>query len=270
MMTGKDRRAGFFDTHPMTPDRVERLTRDAMAIQWVRRPEIGDNSAAYLQKLDGLLVGPNPAAGVFQGRKFLHPVLDFSIIFPDGWKAQNTPTVVLALEPNKAGLISLSAAAQGVSPQNAAASVTRTLEEKYGVKPSRSEAVSVGPYPGHLVTYTDTSGDEPMHIHFLWFSYRGRLYQFLGLGPERLRPAMRESALTFRPLTVDERGSIRAVHLHLVEARANEKLASLSQRANNVWKLEYTALVNGLDLNQRLKGGQLVKIAVVEPYLPGH
>ena len=54
--------------------------------------------------------------------------------------------------------------------------------------------------------------------------------------------------------------------LRVVAAREGESLAQLSKRTNNVWPIEATAVVNGLAAGQKLKKGQLVKIAVSQPF----
>ena len=55
--TGEKRIPGFFDTHPMTPDRVSRVEKDAARIEWQRQPGVTQGPADYLKSLDGLLVG---------------------------------------------------------------------------------------------------------------------------------------------------------------------------------------------------------------------
>jgi predicted Zn-dependent protease len=117
-----------------------------------------------------------------------------------------------------------------------------------------------------LLTYTDSSGQEPVHMHFLWIAYRGLIYQFVGLAPERYRPVLRETALSFRPLSAEEKASTRETRLRVVPARSGETLQQLSTRTGNVWDLKITAVVNGLDKSQTLKKGQLVKIAISQPY----
>jgi predicted Zn-dependent protease len=266
LMTGQERKASFFDTHPMTPDRVARLTRDAQNIEWTRQPGVTGDAAAYLRRLDGLLIGPNPVQGVIHGRKILQPALDCAVTFPEGWQLINTRRAVIAAEPNQEGLLVMSIAGKDIAPHQAADELIRALEKGYGAKPSISKYVEVGPYPGHLVTYTDDSGREPMHIHFVWFAYRGLLYQYVGLGPERLRPILRDAALSFRPLTDAERSGIKEMRLQIVTAKGGETLSQLSEREHNALKMEYTAVINGIDADQPLLAGQLVKIAVLKPY----
>jgi len=264
--TGQERIPGFFDTHPSTPDREERVARDAANIEWQRQPGVAKNSADYLKRLDGLLVGEDPAMGVIQGRNFLHPELDLFIKFPPEWKSINTRQALFAVAPKEDGLLVMGVAGKGSDPEQAAEQFKDALYQEYRAEPNVSRSVKIGDLPGHLLTYTDTRGKEPTHMHFLWIAYRGLLYQFIGLAPERYRPVLRDTALSFRPLSARERSSISETRLRVVAARSGETLQQFSRRTGNVWNLKITAVVNGLDTSQKLKKGQLVKIAISQPY----
>jgi len=185
---------------------------------------------------------------------------------PQDWQVINTPQAAIAVAPKKEALLLISIAGKEITPQQAAAELTGAIEKRYRVKPSIDKEVKVGSNSGHLVTYTDNSGREPMHIHFLWFAYRGLLYQYVGLGPERLRPTLRDAALSFRPLTRAERSGIKEMRLRVVAAKQGDTLPQLSARGHNAWEMDYTAVINGIDPGKPLKSGQLVKIAVVMPY----
>lgn len=266
---GQQRIPGFFDTHPSTPDRVDRVTSDAANIDWQRQPGVAKNSADYLKRLDGLLVGEDPAMGVIQGQNFLHPELDLFIKFPREWKSINTRQALFAVAPKEDGMLVMGVAGKGTDPDQAAEQFKNALYQKYRAKPNESKSVKIGDLPGHLLTYTDASGKEPMHMHFLWIAYRGLIYRFIGLAPERYRPVLRETALSFRPLSAKEKGSIREARLRVVPARSGETLQQLTIRTGSVWRPKITAVVNGLDKGQTLKKGQLVKIAVSQPYTAG-
>jgi predicted Zn-dependent protease len=263
---GQQRIPGFFDTHPSTPDRVDRVTRDAANIDWQRQPGVATNSAEYLKRLDGLLVGDDPAMGVIQGHNFLHPELNLFIKFPREWKSINNRQALFAVAPQKDGLLVMGIAGKGTDPNQVAKQFKNALYQKHRIEPTESRSAKIGILPAHLLTYTDTSGEEPVHMHFLWIAYRGLIYQFVGLAPERYRKVLRETALSFRPLSSDEKASIRETRLRVVSARSGESLQQLSTRTGNVWDLKITAVVNGLDKSQTLKKGQLVKIAVSQPY----
>ena len=266
LLAGEKRRPGFFDTHPTTPDRVRQIEMDAQKIQWSPQPGIASNSAKFLQKMDGLLVGEDPAQGVFQGPKFLQPDLDFTIKFPEGWMGANTTQAVYAFTRKKDALVFLNIAGKGTDPAQAGKQLTQAMYKEYRAKPSRSEPLKIGKFPAYLVTYTDTSGREPLHLFFLYVAYRQLIYQFAGLAPERYRAIVRETALSFRPLTPGERTSIQETRLRIVSARSRETLAQLSQRTGNEWDPKTTAVINGVKVDQPLKGGHLIKIGVPQPY----
>jgi predicted Zn-dependent protease len=213
-----------------------------------------------------LLVGRNPANGVFQGQRFLHPDLDFHIEFPPEWRTINTKQAVGAISPTQDGLAFLGIHGEGTDPEEVAHKLEQDLVDEFGVAPSRSEAVEVGKLPGYVVTFTDRTGSEPMHMHFLWVAYRGFIYQMIALAPERLRETLREVALSFGALTPEEKVSIRERRLRVVAAREDEDLEQLSERTRNVWDTRETALVNGIEPGEPLKKGQLIKVALSQQY----
>ena len=264
--TGEERIPSFFDTHPTAPDRVSRVERDARSIEWQRQAGVTADPDAFLTGLDGLLVGENPAMGVIQEQNFLHPEMDLFIELPEDWKTLNTRQALLAVAAKGDGLLVMGIAGKGTDPGQAAAQFEALLNREIKARPDESRSAEIGNLPAHVLTYTNDSGKEPMHMHFLWIAYRGMLYQFIGLAPERYRSVLRETALSFRPLTADEKASIQETRLRVISARAGETLEQLSQRSDNALEVEMTAIVNGLDEDVTLKQGQLVKIAVSQQY----
>ena len=71
-----------------------------------------------------------------------------------------------------------------------------------------------------------------------------------------------------RPLTDPERQSIRVRRLRSAAATAEETLAGFSTRTGNTWKLPRLAVVNDLFVESELQGGQLLKVAIEEAYVP--
>jgi predicted Zn-dependent protease len=266
LKTGEKRMPGFFDTHPSTPDRVERVTKQAGNIEWTREPGVVPSAAEYLHQLEGLLIGLNPAEGVFRGSQFLHPDLDFTITFSEGWKTVNTRQAVIAIAPKGDALLSLGIIGQGTDPAQAAEALTEAMYKEHGAKPTASEHIQIGKIPARLVTYKDRSGREPVDLIFVHLAYQGLIYNFFGVALEHHRSTILEVAQSFRPLTYGERTSIRETRLRIASAQENETLAQLSIRTKNVWDVNTTAVVNGLSADQTLRPGQLIKIAVSFPY----
>ncbi len=266
LLTGSERGFSFFASHPMTPTRVAEITEHAKGIAWTPRPGIAASGADLLRRLDGLLIGRNPVDGIFRGQQFLHPDLDFFIEFPPRWKTMNTRRLVGAIAPDEDALAFLGVRGKGTDPSRTAEVFVQAVQREFGIRPSRSVRVQIGQWPGHVVTLTDTSGGKPVHMHFLWVAARGLIYQMVGLAPDQHREALRRAAQSFRPLTPAERASITELRLKVVAAREGETLAQLSRRTQDQWKLETTAVVNGIQPGASLKQGQLVKIAVRQPH----
>jgi predicted Zn-dependent protease len=266
LKTGVKRMPGFFDTHPSTPDRVGRVTKQAGKIALRREPGVVSGSAEHVHQLEGLLIGVNPAEGVFHGSQFLHPDLDFTITFSEGWKTVNTRRAVVAIAPNGDGLLSLGIIGQGTDLAGVAGALTDAMYKEHGVRPTASEHIQIGKIPAHLVTYTDEGGKEPVDLIFVHLAYQGLIYHFFGMALEHHQSTVLEMAQSFRPLTYEERTSIKETRLHIVSAKANETLATLSTRTRNVWDAKTTAVVNGIRADQSLKQGRLIKIAVSIPY----
>jgi predicted Zn-dependent protease len=101
---------------------------------------------------------------------------------------------------------------------------------------------------------------------FVYLTYRELIYHFFGMALEHHRSTVREVVQSFRPLTYEERTSIRESRLHIASAKAGESLAQISYRTKNVWDVKTTAVVNGISADQALRKGQLIKIAVSQPY----
>ena len=105
-----------------------------------------------------------------------------------------------------------------------------------------------------------------------WIAYGGHVYRLANLvqGPGADRALGRGEifARSFRPLSPADRASIRVLRLRLASAREGEGFAEFSQRTHNDWDAQRTAIANGLFASARLAQGQLLKIAVREPYTP--
>ena len=266
MLTGEKRKFSFFDSHPTTPKRTKEIHRDAEKIEWSRKPGISKNQHEMQRRLEGLIVGHNPAQGVFRERQYLQPDLNFTITFPEGWKTVNTPQSVGAIAPKEEGMVFLGIAGPAADPKAQAQAFMDQLKKEFGAEPFNTREVEIGNWPGHVLIYEDPSGKEPMYIHFLWVAADKLTYQLIGVGPERLKPSLRETALSLRPLTGEERDSFTGLRLRLATAMAGESLADLSQRTGNQWALAYTAMVNHIPEDKTLSAGDVIKIAKEEPY----
>jgi predicted Zn-dependent protease len=263
--TGEEHRFSIFDSHPMTETRMKDIRSRAAALTPATKPPLAPDAASLFAKLDGMWWGENPDAGVFRKNQFLQPSIGFTITFPEDWKHQNTPQYVISAHPKKEAILLLGIAGAASDPEATGAKFVERMRTKAGVEPVSTRKGSLGEFPSFVVTYLDRSGRAPAYLHFAWVAMGGKTYQLIGLSPETHREALRNAALSLRPLTDVERSAVTGKRLRIVAARAGERLENLSARTGNVWTPAYTALANGMEVEGALREGQLIKIARTEP-----
>jgi len=264
LQTGGSRRPGFLDSHPGTPGRAHEMALRAGTIHWQRPPGQSSDPAAHLRRLAGLVLGDDPAQGVFDGPRFLHAELAFTLRFPDGWETVNTPQAVGGVAPDRRMQIVLELAGEGHDLPAAAAA----FEQRLGRQLAIAEAGPLRVAGREAFRLTGMAGGAPFISTFL--AHRGAVYQLSCLGSERrrLEALCNVTTRSFRPLTPELLARVSVLRLALVEARPGESLAALGGRGENAWGSAETAAWNGLSVGAALRGGELLKVARAEAYRP--
>jgi len=262
---------GFLDSHPSTPERI--ASSRAYAATLARSPSAGIavDREAFLRRIDGLVVGANPAEGVFRGAHFLQPDLGFSLRFPEGWRTSNARTRVAAVSPDERASVVLAILDRGTDPKRAASATLESLSREAPLELSRAEAVEIDGLAAFRAEAVMGARSAPTLLHLTWIAYEGLIYLVAGVvdgAHARVHHASLEAAGDgFRRLRADERRSIRERRLRIARTRASEGLRALSRRTGCVWEPGYVALVNGLPSAAPPGPGQLLKIAVEAPYV---
>lgn len=257
------RRPSFFDSHPAIPHRVEKTTKHAKELTRTSREPLTPSHDAFLARLDGLVVGQRVANGIIQGQTYRHPDLNLFIQFPETWNVDNTPAQVVAAPKDGDMAVILRTVAKGNDPMEGA----RILENanKSSVV-SKSRTTTINGLPAARTQVSDSG----VTVDLIWVAHGGMIYQIGGLAKrakfEALRPLFDHVAQSFRPLSPDERDAIREKRLRLVKAQAGENLETLVARSHCSWNPKQVAGANGLTETETLREGQLIKIAVEEPY----
>jgi predicted Zn-dependent protease len=262
LLPGDKRAFHFLDSHPLTPDRVARTEERAGQLTRAAASPIASGRAAFVARLDGILVGDDPAQGSFEKSRFLHPELDLAIDFPAGWKTQNTNDSVGAISPAKDAVVVLHVAAQSSSLDQ----VLAKLAEKQGdVSFERFEV------NGLRAARTRISGSGRVSEITL-IEYQRDVYGVVGQSEESVAsqyaPMFRATAGSFRALRASERKSIRESRLRVRPAQARETPAEIARRTGSSWKGERVAVANGVELADRFDAGWPAKLALTQAYTP--
>jgi predicted Zn-dependent protease len=266
---GYSRVAGFFDTHPSTPERVAEATTRAAILRWVPNLELAPSRAAYLAMLDGLAIGKPAREGVMRDGRFLHPDLGISLAFPHGWRIDNQRSRVLAVAPGADRAVAV-LELQGPGMDPLAAAEQYAAEE--GLRFTGGDPIRIGPLDALRVRGLLPTQRGYFEMELTFIAFEGQVYRLLAGAPEgqfsRHAGIFRGFARSFRRLRPDEAASIDELRLRIATVEEGEDLAQLSERTGNDWNLNRTAVVNGLTLGESLSVGSLLKIAVREPYTP--
>ncbi|HET6304635.1 MAG TPA: M48 family metalloprotease [Myxococcota bacterium] len=268
---GAARLPTFLDTHPGATERVAATATLAQQITWTPRPDALDR-AAYLRRLDGLVLGENPSQGILRDGRFLHPDLDLAVNFPDGWRVDNGANAVVALSPDADARFALQFAGRGDDPRAPAAAFLAGPARIFGAQISEAQPLQLGCCAAYQVRGHVATREGGVSAQLTWLTWRGNLYLLsaAALGPvaQKYFGRARAMARSFRPLSAEERSSIEVERLRVALALEGETLPELLARTGSSWDVQRVAIANDVVATASLGRGDLLKIAVREPYAP--
>ena len=270
LMLGAQRIPGFFDTHPGTAERIASTETRGREINWARTPAIAPNPGGYLHQIEGLVLDENPAEGIFRGSRFVHPDLDFTLTFPEGWTTVNTASAVGAVSPKRDARIALEMEPEGSDPKKAADKFLSGRAVKMHAQVEQAQSIYIGDLPAYQVRGRVPTAQGDVAGQLTWIAYRGHVYRISVAARSLVASGYfgraQSTTRSFRPLSEEERLSILVSRLRIAPAKQGETIDALSRRSGNAWDIEKTAVANGFFGPITFQEGQPVKIALSEPY----
>ena len=286
---GYSRLIAYFDTHPGTTERVASTATRADTLEWTRNPTRRTGRSTYLQHIEGVILGTNPGEGVFRETEFIHPDLDFRILFPRGWTLINGHRAVGAISSDGQAriFITLEAPAQSAEPQvedppyqpavkdaappemptpkEAAERLVKNHGDEFDIRVQREQSVQLGDIQTYRLDIQGRIGMTPVIGQISFIPHNGFVFRLTSISASsawsQYQGRVHTSARTFRALTDEERNSVDVLHLGVVHAHDGENIPALSQRTGNAWLPGRTAVLNGVFVDTRFEEGQIVKIA---------
>jgi predicted Zn-dependent protease len=258
------RKPSFFDSHPATPDRVADTTRHAKSLTRATRDPISPTREAYLARLNGVVVGPRAANGIFRGSAFLHPDLNIFVQFPEKWPHENAPGKIVAAAPKGDAAVVLEGVATGDDPLEGARVLGKAIQVDLAAK---AESLTINGLPAARAV-VPTNGRA--YAEVTWIAHGGLVFQFLTIAPteqsKTFQPLFESVTHSFRQLSPSERAGITEKRIRLITAHKGETIEGLAARAHSAWKVDEVAVSNGLSVTAPLREGQVLKVAVEERY----
>jgi predicted Zn-dependent protease len=261
----RGRLPSWLSTHPDPVDRQQRITQAIVALPAEPGPRtVGRDE--YLRRLDGLLFGPNPREGFFQGQTFLHPDLRFRISFPTGWRTANQRGAVVGQSAHQDALLELTLA-NATSPEAAVQAFIGQQRITAAGQPTRFQARRG--MAAARAAFTATSGQTRL-AGLVWaVRYNQQIFQVMGVSTEARWPGYESVVLqtldSFGPLTDSAALAVQPLRLDIVPLERAMTLQEFSQRYPSQVTLEALARLNQAQPAGRLAAGQLVKRVVGGP-----
>lgn len=260
--SGSEELPTFLSTHPNPGDRYNTVSQ--LAKEWKQKENLTNpkvNRDAYLRRIEGLVYGEDPRQGYLENNVFYHPELKFQFPVPANWNYMNTPQVVQMAPKDGKGLMMLTLA-PGQSLQQAAQAVL----QQYQLTAVESRETTVNGLPAYYMVadQRQQNGAVLRTLSYL-IQHGGNIYLMLGVTAladfNAYSPYFANSMQGFRQLTDAAKINKQPERVRIRTVRTDGTLEQ-ALRANNVAsnRLEEMAILNGMNLSDRVTNGTLIKV----------
>ncbi len=255
----------FLSTHPNPGDRnvtVARLAAEWKAKLKLTNPQINRNM--YLKRIDGIIYGEDPRQGFLENNIFYHPVLKLQFPIPQGWNYQNTPLRVQVAPKDGKALLFMTLA----KGTNLTEAVTTTLQG-YGLTALESKQTSVNGLNAISVVADPTpqQGQQPQQVRTLsyFISYNNNIYHFMGVTAtpdfNSYSQFFLQTMQGFRQLTDQNKINKKPERIRVKTMNTSIALEQALKNYNMpAARLEELAILNGMQLTDKLATGTLIKV----------
>jgi len=266
LLSGEKSRFSYFDSHPWTGTRVKNIEYEANSLKIAETPHLTDSREKFLATIDGMMVSEDPAQGVLRDSLFLHPDMGFSILLPPGWKYHNTPTAIVATEKESEAQMMLGVAGPASSPSDYAKQFLEAANKQGKLNIVRNEEVFINGNMAYIVIMSESTRRGEVYSYMLWLNLKSVTYQFVGVSLKKHEEVMKQSVLSFRRISEEERMSIHKLVVRIVTGVDGESLDELAGRTGSIGAGKFLSVFNNLPGDTRLKDGQVIKVIKREVY----
>jgi predicted Zn-dependent protease len=234
----------WLSTHPNPENRVKR-TEERLDTLHTSLTNAIVNREQYLSQVDGMAFGEDPRQGFFEGAMFYHPDMRFQLQFPEGWKAQNLPSAVVAVSPQEDAIIQLGLAGDA-SPREAA---SQFLSQE-GVQAGQGSTSSINGNPAATSYFQAQTEQGVIEGLVSFISYGGKTFGLLGYTPqgklESYDGVFRGTVRSFEQLRNSAALSVKPAVVQLVRVPSQMTLAQFNQQYPSTVSIEQLAIINEL------------------------
>lgn len=260
--SGADALPNLLSTHPDPGERYQTVSQ--LAAEWKQKTALTDpkvNRNSYLRLIEGIIYGEDPREGYVEASVFYHPELRFQFPIPAGWQYQNTPQAV-QMAPKDGKALMMLTLAPGKTLQEAA---TAALQQ-YQLQVVGSRETTINGLSALLVEaqqQQQTGG--VLRTLSAFIQYNGNIYHLLGVTAAAdygtYSRVFLNTAQAFRQLTDAAKLNKKPERVRIKTlASATTLEQALRSFGTPAARLNELAILNGMNLTDRLEKGTLIKV----------
>jgi predicted Zn-dependent protease len=251
----------FLSTHPSPASRE--ATVEKLAAEEKRKSKTGVakvNRESYLKLIEGLVVGEDPKQGFVENGIFYHPGMKFQFPVPSGWRIQNSPSQVqMATESGDA--IMVFRLAPGKSLEEAAT----TSVQQLGLSVVDSKKETINGLPAIHVIADQRQEQGTIRVLSSMIQYQGNIFNMMGISEANnfanYQNLFLQITRSFQELTDSEKLNRKPDVIHIKTVPQSMTLENALRHFNTpAEKLQEMAVLNGMELNERIGAGTMIKV----------
>jgi len=244
-------------THPDPASRVRNALERAGNVAGIT------NRETFLQRIDGILYGDDPAQGIIEGRQFVHPELRLSFTAPQGFYMVNSARDVSV--NGDAGRAQLTTAQYNGNLDAYVRSVFQALGgQQQALAPQQVQTTTVNGLPGAYATVRVNNAQGQVDVTVFAYEFgRDQAYHFAAVTPAGQAGVFNEMYGSVRRISASEATAIVPRRIDVVTAGRGDSVQTLAQRmAYDSGQEARFRVLNGLQSGDQVVPGEQYKIVV--------
>lgn len=221
------------------------------------------NRDTFLNRIDGLRYGDDPAQGVIEGSTFIHPDLRLAFTAPQGFYMVNgTRAVSIQGQAGKAQMTT--AAYNGNLESYVRSAFAAAGGQNSTLAPQTIERTTVNGLPAVFGTARVNSGNSQVDLVVFAYEFaRDQAFHFVAIAPAGRAGTFNPMFQSMRRISAAEAGAVVPRKLQVVTVARGDTVASLARRmAYDSAQEERFRVLNALAGTATVTPGQKVKLVV--------
>ena len=252
---------GFLSTHPDPGDRQARV--HALTDEWQAKVDykpLNRTRHDYLDRIDGMVYGPDPRQGFEENNTFYHPELTFQFPVPAGWTLRNSASTVMVIEPEQDAFVQMTLA-KADSPDGAAESFIKDS----GVTLVSRGRDTIHGFSAVIVVSDLPSESESLRLVSYFIQKNPHVYVFHGVTTpadfSKFERTLRSIPGGFRGVTDEAILDRQPDRIEIVQSPRSTAISSaLLEVGVGDAMIEELSLLNGMKPDERVEKGYWLKI----------